>query len=214
MNGVDVLEIVFWAIGITFVYAGLAAAATATRPGLHWLVIPAAVPVVMAVASGIFGVVTTPHPLIAIAVGAGLGLTGIVGGNPFVVLLLGTAAGRTGHPRLGAHGGIIVPDTSAAGAMTPGATAPGATAVLPVEREILRGGTTIGYLERFALIGAVLAGQSAAVAVIVAVKGLGRFSELENEQARERFIIGTLASLIWAATCTAAILTLFPAITG
>ena len=209
MNGVDVLEIVFWAIGITFVYAGLAAAATATRPGLHWLVIPAAVPVVMAVASGIFGVVTTPHPLIAIAVGAGLGLTGIVGGNPFVVLLLGTAAGRTGHPRLGAHGGIIVPDTSAAGA-----TAPGATAVLPVEREILRGGTTIGYLERFALIGAVLAGQSAAVAVIVAVKGLGRFSELENEQARERFIIGTLASLIWAATCTAAILTLFPAITG
>lgn len=209
MNGVDVLEIVFWAIGIAFVYAGLAAAAAATRPGLHWLVVPAAVPVVMAVASGIFGVVTTPHPLIAIAVGAGLGLTGIVGGNPFVVLLLGTATGRTGHPRLGAHGGIIVPDASAPGAMTPGATA-----VLPVEREILRGGTTIGYLERFALIGAVLAGQSAAVAVIVAVKGLGRFSELENEQARERFIIGTLASLIWAATCTAAILTLFPAITG
>ena len=48
------------------------------------------------------------------------------------------------------------------------------------DREILRGGMTIGYLERLAIIGAAAAGQYAAVAIVVAVKGLGRFSELEN----------------------------------
>lgn len=79
----------------------------------------------------------------------------------------------------------------------------------PAQREVLRGGTTIGYLERFALIGSVVVGQAAAVALIIAVKGLGRFSELENERARERFIIGTLASLIWAGMCAAAIMALY-----
>jgi hypothetical protein len=43
----------------------------------------------------------------------------------------------------------------------------------------------------------------AALAVIVAVKGVGRFSELEAPEARERFIIGTFASLIWAGACGA-----------
>ena len=73
------------------------------------------------------------------------------------------------------------------------------------EREVLRGGAPIGYLERFAVIGAVLVGQPAAVAIIVAVKGLGRFTELDSAAARERFIVGTLGSLIWAATCATVI---------
>lgn len=73
------------------------------------------------------------------------------------------------------------------------------------EPEMLRGGATIGYLERFGLIGAVLIGQPAAVAIIVAVKGLGRFTELDSAAARERFIVGTLGSLIWAATCATAL---------
>lgn len=34
---------------------------------------------------------------------------------------------------------------------------------------------------------------------MVAIKGVGRFSELASPEARERFIIGTLASLAWAA---------------
>jgi len=71
--------------------------------------------------------------------------------------------------------------------------------------QVLRGGTTIGYLERFAVVGAVLVGQPAAIAIIVAVKGLGRFTELDTAAARERFIVGTLASFIWAATCASAI---------
>ncbi len=67
-------------------------------------------------------------------------------------------------------------------------------------RAALRGGTWIGLLERTATAGALLLGQPGAVAVIVAVKGLGRYPELrENPGASERFVIGTLASLTWAA---------------
>jgi hypothetical protein len=43
-----------------------------------------------------------------------------------------------------------------------------------------------------------VAGFPEALAVIVAIKGIGRFSELASAEARERFIIGTLASLLWA----------------
>ena len=66
---------------------------------------------------------------------------------------------------------------------------------------MLRGGTIIGYLERFATAGAIMAGFPEAIAVLVAIKGVGRFTELEAAEARERFIIGTLVSLIWACVC-------------
>ena len=49
---------------------------------------------------------------------------------------------------------------------------------------------------------AVLAGQPELVAAVVAVKGLGRWAELQTDPAlTERFIIGTLASYIVAAGC-------------
>lgn len=64
--------------------------------------------------------------------------------------------------------------------------------------EILRGGRTIGYLERAGCVLAIIAGYPEAVAILVAVKGIGRFSELATSAARERFIVGTLASLVWA----------------
>jgi hypothetical protein len=66
------------------------------------------------------------------------------------------------------------------------------------ESEILRGGATIGYLERIAVVGAVGLGQVAIVAAVIAIKGLGRFTELDTSEARERFIIGTLVSLLWS----------------
>ncbi|WP_448629403.1 hypothetical protein [Cellulomonas soli] len=48
--------------------------------------------------------------------------------------------------------------------------------------------------------GALLLGETGVVAVVVAVKGLGRYPELrQNPGASERFVIGTLASLVWAA---------------
>ena len=68
-------------------------------------------------------------------------------------------------------------------------------------REVLRGGWLIGYLERLAIVAAVVLGRFEIVAAVIAVKGLGRFSELDNAAARERFIIGTLTSIIWAGTC-------------
>jgi len=65
----------------------------------------------------------------------------------------------------------------------------------------LRGGTWIGILERFAITGCLLAGQPGGIAVVVAVKGLGRYPELrEHPVASERFVVGTLASMCWAAT--------------
>ena len=63
-------------------------------------------------------------------------------------------------------------------------------------RPLLRGGLWIGVLERVAVTGALLAGQVALIAIVVAVKGLGRYPELkEQDGASERFIIGTLASM-------------------
>ncbi|MFD1719185.1 hypothetical protein [Georgenia deserti] len=69
---------------------------------------------------------------------------------------------------------------------------------------VLRGGTWIGVLERLAITGTILAGFPEAVAVVLAIKGLGRYPELRESHpdrrspAAERFIIGTLASYVWA----------------
>lgn len=74
-----------------------------------------------------------------------------------------------------------------------------AAASVPTVR-ILRGGAIIGVLERLAVCLAILGGQPVAIAYVVAIKGLGRFAELkETPVAAERFIIGTLASMLWAA---------------
>lgn len=66
----------------------------------------------------------------------------------------------------------------------------------------LRGGLWIGLVERFATSAAVVFGQPGLIAVIVAVKGLGRFKELSTPEASEKFVLGTLTSLTWAALCT------------
>lgn len=68
--------------------------------------------------------------------------------------------------------------------------------------EVLRGGAWIGVLERAAMSSTLLAGWPAGVPVVLAVKGLGRYPELRHPGASERFIIGTLASLLWAAAVT------------
>lgn len=60
---------------------------------------------------------------------------------------------------------------------------------------LLRGGRWIGMLERLLITGGTALGQPAIVAVVIAVKGLGRFPELrESRAAGERFIIGTFVS--------------------
>jgi hypothetical protein len=109
-----------------------------------------------------------------------------LGGGPATQLVLAVASRGTvpeGH-----FGGILVADHAE--------SAPAGST-----REILRGGTTIGFLERIAMAGSILAGFPQAVAVIVAIKSVGRLSELNESEARERFIIGTLVSLGWASVC-------------
>ncbi|HJC61474.1 MAG TPA: hypothetical protein H9755_14280 [Candidatus Dietzia intestinigallinarum] len=72
-------------------------------------------------------------------------------------------------------------------------------------REVLRGGMWIGILERVGLTAAILAGRFELAAVVVAIKALGRYPEIrENPAVSERFIIGTLTSLLVAAACGAA----------
>jgi hypothetical protein len=94
-----------------------------------------------------------------------------------------------------------VPRPEGAGQVTPGRPASG--------QRILRGGAIIGVLERLGVAVAILTGQPVAIAYIVAIKGLGRFAELkETPVAAERFIIGTLTSMLWAAG-TAAIVKVY-----
>lgn len=84
--------------------------------------------------------------------------------------------------------------------------AEGASETEPVDNEaapdtpgVLRGGLVIGILERTAVALAILLNEPVAIAYVVAIKGLGRYAELkETPAAAERFIIGTLTSLLWA----------------
>lgn len=141
-------------------------------------------------AVGTAGAVALAFGLLAVPVGpvsdwgggiiALLGLAvATIGGAPIVrtVFRLATKATREGD-----HGGILVRAKAAADSES---------------REVLRGGLAIGYLERFAIAALVVFGYPEGIAVVVAVKGVGRFTELDDSEARERFIIGTLASLIW-----------------
>lgn len=119
-----------------------------------------------------------------------LGLTvAVFGGSPAAATALDLAMGGTVAP--GLHGGIIVAEKRSADEEHRGVQA-------ATKREVLRGGLTIGVLERIASAGAIIAGFPEALAIVVAIKGVGRFTELEAPEARERFIIGTFASLIWA----------------
>lgn len=118
----------------------------------------------------------------------------VAGGGPVASFVLSLAT--KGSVPQGIHGGIIVERPST------GTSAQ----VIGRPVEVLRGGTTIGVLERLALVAALYAGYPEAIAVIVAVKGVGRFSELDSAEARERFIIGSLASLLWAAGVAAILL--------
>lgn len=69
---------------------------------------------------------------------------------------------------------------------------------------VLRGGAWIGALERAAVFASLAVGQPGGVAVVLAVKGLGRYPELRSGAhagTAERFIIGTFTSVLWAAAC-------------
>lgn len=78
--------------------------------------------------------------------------------------------------------------------------------------QVLRGGAWIGALERLAIYATLVAGWPEGLAVVLALKGLGRYPELRAAEdgvrtgAAERFIIGTFASVLWACGCAGAVL--------
>lgn len=96
--------------------------------------------------------------------------------------------------------------------------------------EVLRGGAWIGAFERCAVFASLVAGWPEGLAVVLALKGLGRYSELRGTPAgpvagappggsgpaptgssggvAERFIIGTFASVLWACGCAGVLLSL------
>ena len=108
-----------------------------------------------------------------------------------LVLHLASRSSDAGEPRTGPDGAVLL-----RGKLVESDGPDGARA-----QAVLRGGTWVGLLERLATTSALLVGEPTAVAVVVAVKGLGRYPELrENPGASERFVIGTFASLLWSAT--------------
>jgi hypothetical protein len=88
--------------------------------------------------------------------------------------------------------------------------------------EVLRGGAWIGAFERCAVFASLASGWPEGLAVVLALKGLGRYSELRGAPpsvpatdtapgtggVAERFIIGTFASVLWAVGCAGTFLAL------
>lgn len=138
------------------------------------------------IAAALVIVMVAPPSGIPILVGIPLTVLGIavatVGGNPFTRRALDIATGD--RVRETADGGILIVASNDADPEH--------------ARTLMRGGTVIGYLERIATVISIAVGFPEAVAAVIAVKGIGRFPELAESEARERFIIGTVASLLWA----------------
>ncbi|MCU1544985.1 MAG: hypothetical protein JWP30_85 [Homoserinimonas sp.] len=176
------LAIAYWAALFIFAIGSLLLAVLAWTRKTLWIIASSAVflGVALVIAAlprqGGNPAASISLTIIAIAIA-------VVGGGPATTATLRLATRDS--VKTGQHGGIII------------ASEP---------QEVLRGGQTIGLLERLATVGALVAGFPAALAVIVAIKGVGRFTELDAAEARERFIIGTFVSLIWA--CAAAMLPL------
>jgi hypothetical protein len=149
-------------------------------------------PIGLGVIALVLGIEVPVPPLLPGLVALGLVALAVIGGNPVTVWVLDRAS--HGAVDDGTHGGILVPAVPATGSTAAGTRT-------TKTREVLRGGTWIGYLERLAIVAAIAIGQYAIIAAVIAIKGLGRFSELDAPEARERFIVGTLVSSIWAALC-------------
>jgi hypothetical protein len=107
------------------------------------------------------------------------GLLAVAGGGPITTMVFGLVEGESDD------------------------NAPG-----PIRRagDILRGGALIGALERAAIFGSLIAGWPEGLALVLGLKGLGRYPELRNQDntgTAERFIIGTFSSALWACACAA-----------
>lgn len=176
--GLSLLALLCWIGMLLVTIAGAVLASFAWRSPSRAFVYGAAAAAVLAII-----LAAVPAPELPFLVGVLLVIAALVlavlGGGPASVLALRLST--RGSVPDGQHGGILEENGV----------------------EVLRGGTVIGLLERAAVAAAILSGYPEALAVIIAIKGVGRFSELDAAETRERFIIGTLVSWIWAAACAA-----------
>ncbi len=186
MFGLGFLALALWVVGIALVLGTLAVTIVARRIHQPLLATVALLPIGAGILMIAFGV-TVPSPTHALNVVLALAIAGlgVFAGAPLTTIVLARAARGQ---KEGDFGGIMLAATGDHDA-----------------REVLRGGAAIGYLERVAIVAGVALGHPEVIAGIIAIKGLGRFSELDSAEARERFIIGTLTSMIWAAACGAII---------
>ncbi|MFF1571926.1 hypothetical protein ACFVWR_04205 [Leifsonia sp. NPDC058292] len=182
--------VVAWSLVLILAIASLCCVLFALRNPRRPLIYVASGLLALAVIIVAIPTVAAP-PLFSLLIGIVAVALSIAGGGPASQLVLALASRSTVE---GVNGGIVVAERT-----TPAERAEGEHPT----REVLRGGTTIGFLERLATTGSIIAGFPEAIAVLVAVKGVGRFTELDAAEARERFIIGTLVSLIWACACAA-----------
>ena len=148
-----------------------------------WLV--AGVPAVALAAAAIFAAANEVEPN-TFGVGASSALVvviAVLGGGPVSTAIL-RGAERSGVP------GVSRPTET----IDPGDP-------LPPDREVLAGGLWIGALERAAIAACLLVGMAEGIALVLGLKGVGRYPELRETGAAERFIIGTFSSVLWASAC-------------
>lgn len=192
-----VLDVVIWAFVVLLSVASLVLASLALRRPARGLVYSAAATLIAALVLAALLQSSAPGPITTVVTLVMVALA-VVGGGSVASTVLDLATG--GSVTRGLHGGILV-----AAHGHPG----DAPSALPQRKEVMRGGATIGVLERLAVVAVIIAGYPEGLAVIIAIKGVGRFTELgEAAEARERFIIGTLASWLWASSCAGIVLLL------
>lgn len=142
------------------------------------------------------GAVTSPDGVVAAALLVDLFVVAVAGGGPVTATVLSLVdRGATARAE-GAHA-----------------------------EEVLRGGAWIGVFERAAVFATLTAGWPEGLAVVLALKGLGRYSELRADASpapgagpastprstggvAERFLVGSFASLLWAVACAGVLLAL------
>jgi F0F1-type ATP synthase membrane subunit c/vacuolar-type H+-ATPase subunit K len=115
---------------------------------------------------------------------AGLGLVAVLLGMPLVSLMM-TLIDRSQTRYRDLPGWDPEPDSVSASARG------------------LGGGAWIGMLERLAIFATLVAGFPAGMAVVLGIKGLARYPELQNPDlhAAQGFIVGTFLSVLFASGC-------------
>lgn len=70
------------------------------------------------------------------------------------------------------------------------------------EQISLRAGRTIGVLERLLVLLGLIVGSWEILAAVIALKTVARYAKLDQQNNAEYFLVGSLASILWAAAMT------------